>query len=71
MGNNPNKHTPKTPFVGAVVLDPLNVSDKPKTKINSKPIDLCPNAIDYDYSAMYPSIVEENNIMFLLIITND
>ena len=62
MGNNPNKHTPKTPFVGAVVLDPLNVSDKPKTKINGKPIDLCPNAIDYDYSAMYPSIVEENNM---------
>jgi len=62
MGNNVNKHNEKKKFAGAFVADPLLVSDKPKLKVNGKPVNLMRNSIDYDYTAMYPSIIEQNNI---------
>ena len=52
MGDNVNLHNPESEFAGAAVLTPLNVSDKPKTRLNGRPINLCRNAIDYDYTAM-------------------
>lgn len=62
MGNNNNKHNPKQPFPGAFVADPTKVSDKPKIKINGVPINVCDNLDDFDYSALYPSIIDESNM---------
>lgn len=49
MGCNANKSNEKTGFPGAFVADPKNVTDKPKIKINNKPIMVCPNLDDFDY----------------------
>ena len=62
MGNNINKSNQKVGFPGAFVADPLLVSDKPKLKINGSPIMLCDNLNDFDYKALYPSIIDENNM---------
>lgn len=62
MGNNINKNNPKEGFPGAFVADPLNVSDKPKIKINDIAINILLNLIDMDYAALYPNIIDENNI---------
>ena len=62
MGNNNNKHNQKDSFAGAFVADPTLVSDKPKIKINDIPTMLCDNLKDFDYKALYPSIIEENNM---------
>lgn len=61
MGDNINRHNynakeeypdeddeDEEGFTGAIVLDPLNVSDKPKLKLNGKPIMVCDNCVDYD-----------------------
>ena len=62
MGNNINKSNQKVGFPGAFVADPLLVSDKPKLKINGTPVMLCDNLNDFDYKALYPSIIDENNM---------
>ena len=62
MGNNNNKNTEKVGFVGAYVADPTLVSDKPKNKINGSSILICDNCNDFDYKALYPSIIDENNM---------
>ena len=48
-GCNANKSNEKTGFPGAYVADPKLVSDKPKKKINGKPIMVCNNLDDFDY----------------------
>lgn len=62
IGNNINKHNQKIGFAGAFVADPLNVSDEPKMKINDNPINLFSNLVDMDYTALYPSLIDQNNI---------
>lgn len=62
MGNNINKGNQKVGFPGAYVADPTLVSDKPKMKINGLPVYLYDNLDDFDYKALYPSIIDENNI---------
>lgn len=62
MGNNNNKSNEKVGFAGAFVADPTLVSDKPKLKINDIPVNLCDNLNDFDYKALYPSIIDENNM---------
>ena len=62
MGCNPNKSNQKVGFPGAYVADPKNVSDKPKQKINNRSIMVCFNLDDFDYKALYPSIIDENNM---------
>lgn len=62
MGNNINKNNQKVGFPGAYVGDPTLVSDKPKMKINGTPVYLYNNLDDFDYKALYPSIIDENNI---------
>ena len=61
-GCNANKSNEKTGFPGAYVADPKLVSDKPKKKINGRPIMVCNNLNDFDYKALYPSIIDENNM---------
>lgn len=62
MGDNINKNNVKVGFVGAFTSDPKLVSDKPKIKINGRAINVIPTANDYDYTALYPSIIDQNNI---------
>ena len=62
MGCNINKKNEKVGFPGAYVADPLKISDKPKTKINSVPVMIFNNLNDFDYARLYPSIIFENNI---------
>jgi hypothetical protein len=62
MGNNINKNNPKISFPGAFVADPSLISDKPKKKINGRPINVTDNLDDFDYKALYPSIIDENNM---------
>lgn len=62
MGNNVNKNNKKESFAGAYVADPTLVSDKPKIKIDGIPVNLCDNLDDFDYKALYPSIIDENNM---------
>ena len=62
IGINPNKHTEKIDFPGAIVADPLLVSDKPKLKLNGKAINILDDLVDFDYTSLYPSIIEENNM---------
>ena len=47
-GCNANKSNEKTGFPGAYVADPKLVSDKPKKKINGRPIMVCNNLDDFD-----------------------
>ena len=61
-GCNANKSNEKTGFPGAYVADPKLVSDKPKKKINGRSIMVCNNLDDFDYKALYPSIIDENNM---------
>ena len=62
MGDNVNKDNVKEGFPGAFVADPKKVSDKIKIKMNGIPINLCDNLDDFDYTALYPSIIDENNM---------
>jgi len=62
MGCNINKNNTKTEFAGAFVADPTNVSDKPKMTIYGNSVNICDNCVDFDYTALYPSIIRENNI---------
>lgn len=49
MGNNINKNNPKQKFPGAFVADPALISDKPKKKINGRPINVTDTLDDFDY----------------------
>lgn len=62
MGNNINKHNPKVKFAGAFTADTTKISPKNKLKINGRPIEIMPNCDDFDYKALYPSILHENNM---------
>lgn len=63
MGNNTNIYNKKVDkFVGAIIHDPLHSNDFAKMLINGRPSNIVENAIDYDYKAMYPNIMAENNI---------
>ena len=62
LGNNANKRNVKEGFPGAFVADPSKISDKPKIKINGQSVNLCDNLDDFDYKALYPSTIDENNM---------
>ena len=62
MGNNVNKSNEKVGFAGAFVADPLKLSDKPKMKINDRSVPICDNCVDFDYKALYPSEIDQNNM---------
>ena len=64
LGNNLNKFKPKptTKYEGAYVADPCKFGDKFKDKINGVPIMRASNAIDFDFTRLYPSITQEYNM---------
>lgn len=63
IGNNTNKDNEKpAKFLGALVGNPDNTNDYSKLKINGRTIWLCDNLIDYDFKALYPSLLGENNV---------
>lgn len=64
MGNNVNKHNVKRgKYEGALVMDPLKMGNDNKMKmINAVPINIIENSIDFDFTALYPSSIEEGNI---------
>ena len=64
MGDNHNRfgQKPKEKFPGAFVASPLLLSDKNKVKINGRPIMKFLNANDFDYKALYPSLLREFNM---------
>ena len=65
MGNNVNKYTTarRGKFEGALVMDPLKFGNKNKLKMsNGTPINVVSNCIDFDYKALYPSGINEQNI---------
>ena len=63
IGNNANRWNEKPDkFLGALVGNPMNTSDFSKIKIDGVPIFVCDNLQDYDYKALYPSVMEEFNI---------
>lgn len=63
LGNNNNRNNEKPPkFPGAHVGDPINNTSHSKIRINGAPINVVNNADDFDYKALYPSIMVENNI---------
>ena len=63
IGNNCNRNNEKPPkFLGALVGNPDNTNDYSKLKINGNTIWLCDNLIDYDFRALYPSVMGEFNI---------
>lgn len=62
LGCNVNKSNEKVGFAGAFVADPTLVSDKPRVKIDGRPTMLCDNLDDFDYTALYPSIIAESNM---------
>ena len=62
MGNNINKHNPKVKFAGAFTADTTKITSTNKLKINGRPIEIIPNCDDFDYKALYPSILHENNM---------
>lgn len=62
LGNNINKSNQKVGFAGAFVADPTLLSDKPRMKIDEMPTMLCDNLDDFDYKALYPSIIDEGNM---------
>ena len=64
IGNNTNKFNqpPSGKFAGAFVADPQKKNDKNKITIYGKPVKVFDNCDDYDYSALYPSILRQWNI---------
>ena len=68
IGNNVNRMNDKgEKYEGAYVADPVLVADTPKETIHytdgtSMVVNVCKNALDYDYKALYPSETMENNI---------
>jgi len=68
IGNNVNRMNDKgEKYEGAYVADPVLVADTPKEVIHyadgtSAVVNVCKNALDYDYKALYPSETMEHNI---------
>ena len=64
MGNNSNKYNPPPTgkFPGAFVGDPAKVNDYSRLKIFGRAIDVFNNCDDFDYSALYPSLIRQYNI---------
>ena len=64
MGNNHNRFgkKPTEKFPGAFVASPDLISDKNKVKIKGQPIMKFLNANDFDYKALYPSLLREFNM---------
>ena len=64
MGNNHNRFgkKPSEKFPGAFVASPLLLSDKNKVMVNGRPIMKFLNANDFDYKALYPSLLREFNM---------
>lgn len=64
LGNNLNKFKPKptVKYEGAYVADPCKFGDKYKDKVNGIPIMRASNAIDFDFTRLYPSIAQEYNM---------
>lgn len=64
LGNNLNKFKPKptVKYEGAFVADPCKFGDKYKDKVNGEPIMRASNAIDFDFTRLYPSITQEYNM---------
>ena len=64
MGNNHNRFgkKPTEKFPGAFVASPLLLSDKNRVKINGRSIMKFLNANDFDYKALYPSLLREFNM---------
>lgn len=64
LGNNVNKFKdkPTDKYEGAFVADPRLVSDKVKDKVNGHPINRIANAVDFDFTRLYPSIAQEFNL---------
>ena len=64
MGNNVNKFKdkPTDKYEGAFVSDPRLVSDSIKDHINGHPINRVGNAVDFDFTRLYPSIAQEFNL---------
>lgn len=70
IGNNINKYNSYTKeekeamkYPGAYVAPPMLLGDVPKYKLsNDKAINVARNATDYDYKALYPSLMREFNI---------
>lgn len=64
LGNNVNvfKEKPKNKYPGAYVGDPLLIDDYAKLKINGRPIMVFDNLDDFDYRALYPSLIREFNV---------
>lgn len=64
IGNNVNKFNekPETKFPGAFVGDPTKVSDYAKMRVGDQIFMLFDNLDDFDYTALYPSILREFNM---------
>lgn len=64
LGNNYNKFKKKTDskYEGAYVADPTKFADTNKDRINNRPIMRSSNAIDFDFTRLYPSITQEYNM---------
>lgn len=74
IGNNVNKFMSYTKeqkeamkYPGAYVAPPMLLGDTPKVKLcrdglEPKAINIAKNGTDYDYKALYPSLMRENNI---------
>ena len=64
IGNNVNKFgdKPKEKFPGALVHDPLKTGEYCRIKLGNRAILICDNMIDFDFKALYPSLIGENNI---------
>ena len=64
IGNNNNRYNPKPTekFPGAFVADPLQLSDYARMYTSGMHINCFDNSVDFDYSALYPSIIREFNI---------
>lgn len=64
MGENVNKFgkKPKEKFPGAYVASPLLLSDKNKVKLGPRSINKFNNTNDFDYKALYPSLLKEFNM---------
>ncbi|MGL5752481.1 MAG: 3'-5' exonuclease [Paraclostridium sp.] len=62
IGNNVNQSNKKTPYPGALVANPGLINDYAKRTIAGKPVLLFDNLDDYDYTALYPSILREFNM---------
>ena len=64
MGNNINRFgtKPTEKFPGAFVAKPTKLTDRNKVRCNGYPIMKFANADDFDYKALYPSLMREFNM---------